>query len=152
MHRQAHRAGWRGMTFWLMTGVVIGLWVSGWVMHALPAEDLADMSPAQAGLRHACGVAHGVGAWLFGVLCGRGVWPHVRVMWHRHVRQRQWLWGLLNLCLFVFLSAGGLVLLYGSPWLHDTLSPWHFWTGLAGLGGYLAHTWRRFVPGLAGAH
>ncbi|MFM7024656.1 MAG: hypothetical protein ACKOWC_01160 [Limnohabitans sp.] len=146
MHRPPHRAGWGRTTFWLMTGVIVSLWISGCVMYGLPLAELPDMSDAQAMLRRTAGTLHGVLAWLFCVMGGRGVWPHVRVMWHRHARRRPWLWGLANLALLLFLAVGGLALLYGSPWLHDLVAPWHFWTGLGGAALYLVHTWRRWVP------
>lgn len=144
MHRTKHMAGWGRTTFWLMTAVILCLWLSGCVMYWLPAEALPDMTAAQEALRRTSGIVHGVVAWLFCVMLGRGVWPHVRVMWHRHTYQVKWIWGVLNLMLLVFLAFGGLVLLYGSPLMHDALSPWHFWGGVLGPALYLAHTWRRF--------
>lgn len=146
MHRTRHMAGWGGSTFWLMTGVVACLWLSGWVMYGLPVEDLPDMSATLATLRRVSGVVHGSVAWLFCVLCGRGVWPHVRVMWHRHALQGKWVWGLFNLLLFLFLTLGGLVLLYGTPWMHDGLSHWHFWAGAVVPASYGLHTRRRWWP------
>lgn len=146
MHRTKHMAGWGGSTFWLMTAVTACLWLSGCVLYGLPAENLPDMSDTQALVRRVSVVAHGSVAWLFCMLCGRAVWPHVRVMWHRHALRGKWAWGLLNLMLFVFLALGGLVLLYGSPWMHDSVSPWHFWTGVLIPVVYLAHTWGRMLP------
>lgn len=144
MHRMKHMAGWGRSTFWMMTAVVLLLWLSGCVMYGLPAEELPDMTASQATMRRFSGVVHGVVSWLFCMMLGRGVWPHVRVMWHRRTDPAKWLWGLCNLVLLGFLALGGLVLLYGSPWMHDALSPWHFWLGALGPLLYLAHTWRRF--------
>ena len=140
MRRTKPMAGWGGTTFWLMTGVVACLWLSGCVLYGLPVEDLPEMSVNQAVLRRASGVVHGCVAWLFCMLCGRGVWPHVRVMWHRHSQRGKWTWGLVNLLLFFFLACGGLVLLYGNPWMHESLLPWHFWVGAIGPAAYLVHT------------
>ncbi len=146
MHRMKHMAGWGRTTFWLMTGVMGCLWMTGCVMYMLPATELMDMSPTLETVRRTSGIVHGVVAWLFCVMCGRGVWPHVRVMWHRHAQQYKWWWGMANLVLLVFLAFGGLVLLYGSPSLHDVLAPWHFWVGAAGPLIYLVHTWGRYLP------
>jgi hypothetical protein len=132
-----------------MSLVLAGLCLSGWAMYCLPAQDLPDMSDAQALLRRSSGVVHGVLAWFFGVLLGRGVWPHVRVMWHRQSPAGQWAWGVVNLFLLGALALGGLALLYGSADMHEVLSPWHFWTGTLVPAIYLAHTWKRFWPGTA---
>jgi H+/Cl- antiporter ClcA len=140
-----HMAGWGLVTFWMMTGVILSLWLSGLVMYWLPAEELPDMTPIQEGLRHACGIVHGTVSWVFCVMLGRGVWPHVRVMWHRRTRRAQWVWGTINLTMLGFLSLGGLTLLYGSPGLHEVMSSWHFWVGASLPLMYLAHTWKRFV-------
>lgn len=140
-----HRAGWGGATFWMMSAVVLSLWLSGVVVYTLPAEALPEMTPSQESLRRAAVLVHGVCSWLFGVMLGRGVWPHVRVMWHRRSQTGRWIWGVLGLAVLLFLTSGGLVLQYGSPALHDALSPWHFWTGAVVPVLYAAHTWGRFV-------
>ena len=107
----------------MMAAVSLLLWSTGVVMFLLPASELIDMSPTQAAWRHAAGVAHGVSTWLFCMLCGRGVWPHVRVMWHKHSDRTQWALGLLNLTVFSTIALTGLALLYGSPvsYTHLTL-------------------------------
>jgi hypothetical protein len=126
--------------------VCLLLFVTGVVMFVWPSSELVEMTSVQAGLRHGSGVVHGVSAWLFCLMCGRGVWPHVRVMWHKHGMPTQWTLGLFNLSVFAAIALTGLLLLYGSPELHDSASPLHFWMGIFCLFIFLAHTWRRFVP------
>jgi len=130
----------------MMAAVSLLLWGTGVVMFLLPATELIDMSPTQAAWRHAAGVVHGVSTWLFCMLCGRGVWPHVRVMWHKHSDRTQWALGLLNLVVFSTIALTGLALLYGSPDMHDSASPLHFWMGAICALVFLGHTWRRFLP------
>lgn len=146
MYRMNHMAGWSRVTFWMMTAVILCLWVSGFVMYLLPVEAMSEMTSKQEELRRASGIFHGVASWLFCVMLGRGVWPHVRVMWHRRTQRVKWGGGVINLIMLTFLATGGLILLYGSPLLHDALSPWHFWVGALGPFIYLKHTWRRFLP------
>jgi hypothetical protein len=130
----------------MMAAVSLVLWGTGVVMFLLPASELIDMSPTQAAWRHAAGVVHGVSTWLFCMLCGRGVWPHVRVMWHKHSDRTQWALGLLNLTVLSTIALTGLALLYGSPDMHDSASPLHFWMGAICALVFLGHTWRRFLP------
>ena len=146
MTRTKHLAGWGRTTFWMMAVISLLLWVTGVVMFLLPASDMMDMSPTQTAWRHTAGVVHGVSTWLFCVLCGRGVWPHVRVMWHKQTDMTQWALGLLNLTVFSAIALTGLALLYGSPDMHDGASPLHFWIGAICALIFLAHTWRRFIP------
>jgi hypothetical protein len=148
MKKGRHLAGWGRAPFLAMTAICLLLWGTGVVMFAWPASELMDMTPAQASWRHASGVVHGVLTWLFCVMCGRGVWPHVRVMWHKHRETRKWLLGLANLALLLALALSGLMLLYASPDLHDASAPLHFWMGAVGPLIFLAHTWRRFIPSM----
>mgnify|MGYP000688674792 CR=1 FL=1 len=83
MSQPKHLAGWGRTTFAWMAAITTLLWVTGWVMYWLPASELMDMSDIQATLRRVSGVTHGVITWAFCVMCGRGVWPHVRMMWHK---------------------------------------------------------------------
>jgi hypothetical protein len=122
------------------------LFVTGVVMFVLPASELVEMTPVQASWRHTSTVVHGVSTWLFCLIGGRGVWPHVRVMWHKQGAPIQWALGLFNLSVFAVIALTGLFLLYGSSDLHDDASPLHFWMGVFCLFIFLAHTWRRFVP------
>ena len=140
MHKTKHLAGWGHAIFGWMTAVTLVLWASGWVMFLLPDSEWMDLAEWQQVLRRSSGVTHGVLAWAFCVMFGRGVWPHVRVMWHRHTEPRKWLLGLANLGLLVLLGLGGLVLLYGTPAMHDWMSPVHFWLGAGIPLIYLAHT------------
>lgn len=146
MRRAKHLAGWGRATFWGMAAVSLLLFLTGLVMFALPVTELIDMTPAQAMVRHTSRVVHGVATWVFCILCGRGVWPHVRVMWHKQSDRLNWALGLFNLGLLAAIALAGLVLLYGSPDLHEAASPVHFWMGAFCPLVFLAHTWRRFVP------
>jgi len=148
MKKTRHLAGWGRTTFILMTAVCLSLWVTGLVMFEFPVSELMDMTPAQALLRHNAGVVHGVASWFFCVMCGRGVWPHVRVMWHKQGEATKWVLGMINLVVLAFIALGGLVLLYGSPEMHDWISPFHFWMGVVCALIFLAHTWRRFLPSI----
>lgn len=143
MKTPKHLAGWARSTFLLMVGVCLLLWVTGVVMYAWPASEVMDLTPVQASLRHVAGVVHGVITWLFCLVCGRGVWPHVRIMWHKHRASRQWLLGLINFLVLAVMALGGLVLLYGSPETRDAVSPVHFWVGAVCPVVFLAHTWKR---------
>ena len=141
---QQEIAGWSSSTFWMMSAVLATLWLSGTGLYLLPADALPDMTPVQETLRRSCVLVHGVFAWLFGVMLGRGVWPHVRLMWTRQTRRVRWTGGMINLALLLFLALGGLMLLYGSPGLHEVLSGWHFWAALPCPVLYLWHAGRRF--------
>lgn len=146
MTRTKHLAGWGRFTFLWMAAVSLVLFITGVVMFVLPMAELLEMTAAQAAWRHACGVVHGVCTWVFCVMCGRGVWPHVRVMWHKHGDALKWALGLFNFAVVFAIALGGLALLYGSPDLHDWVSPVHFWMGALFPLIFLAHTWRRFIP------
>ncbi|WP_310626401.1 hypothetical protein [Limnohabitans sp.] len=146
MTRTKHLAGWGRSTFLWMAAVSLLLLGTGVVMFVWPASELAEMTPSQASWRHAAGVVHGISTWLFCLLCGRGVWPHVRVMWHKRSDTFQWALGLATLTLLAAIALGGLALLYGSPDMHDWVSPVHFWLGAFCPLLFLAHAWRRFLP------
>jgi hypothetical protein len=146
MKKTKNLAGWGRTTFGLMTAVCTLLWSTGVVMFVFPVSELMDMTPFQASIRHASGVVHGVATWWFCVMCGRGVWPHLRVMWHKRAEKTKWILGQANFVLLGWLALSGLLLLYGTSDLHETVSPLHFWTGAAVPLIFLAHTWRRFVP------
>jgi hypothetical protein len=146
MRKTKHLAGWGRTTFFLMAGVCLTLLITGVVMFMLPASDMFEMTPAQASWRHATGVVHGVSSWLFCILCGRGVWPHVRVMWHKQGTPVKWWLGMSNLMVLVAISLTGLMLLYGSPDIHDWVSPIHFGLGAFCPLIFVAHTWKRLIP------
>jgi hypothetical protein len=146
MKKIKHSAGWGRATFGLMALICTALWITGLVMFAWPAESLMDLDPTEGALRHAAGVVHGVSTWLFCLMCGRGVWPHVRVMWLKRNAKSNWLLGVIHLFVLSVISLGGLVLLYGSPEWHDGMSPVHFWVGVFSPIVFFAHTWRRLLP------
>ena len=148
MPRPVFRVGWQRATFWGMTWVWLGLWLSGALLWALPLQTLFE--PEQALLRSAV-VLHGALAWPCCVLLGRVVWPHIGLVWHRRTPQARGVWacGVLLLGLLVLWLLTGLLLLYGSADWHDAVSPWHSRTGLAWPLAYLAHVglrWRARRP------
>ena len=95
-------------------------------------------------MRRATGVVHGVLTWVFCAMVGRGVWPHVRVMWHKPANAQWWI-GCGIFALFAGLMITGLLLLYGNAELHDGSSVPHYWMGLLCPLVFLPHTWRRIV-------
>ena len=138
MSRKPFRAGWRRTTFWAMTLVLLGLWLSGALLWALPLQDALE---PELGLVRSVVVLHGVLAWPCCVLLGQVVWPHLGLVWPRRPAQTAWVWGcgLLLLALLALWLLSGLALLYGPADWHDTLSPWHSRSGLIWPLVYLAH-------------
>lgn len=146
MKRSKHLSGWsRAAWRWMGVAVVL-LWGSGVVLLLSPVDALMDMSAWQHSLRHAAWVVHGVWVWCLCVLCGRGVWPHLRVIWQRRDALAAWWWGVVNLVVLSLVAAAGLLLLYGPGAVHDTVSAAHSWLGLAWPVLLLVHVWRRYVP------
>jgi hypothetical protein len=142
MRRVGPRAGWAGgVLSWLSLALLV-LWGTGVLMYLLPASELMDMSESQAALRRTSGIVHGVTTWLVCGLCGRGVWPHVQLMWSHRVDRRQWSWGVVNLTVLLVLLASGLVLLYGHADVHELTSTSHVWVGLLAPLPYVVHGWR----------
>ena len=144
MKHSKHLAGWGRRTFLAMAIISALLWLSGVWMHAWPMDELFDMAPDEAMMRRIAGVVHGVLTWVFCVMVGRGVWPHVRVMWHKPANAQWWM-GCGIFALFAGLMITGLLLLYGNAELHDGSSAPHYWMGLLGPLVFLPHTWRRIL-------
>lgn len=143
------RAGWRPSTFWAMTLVLSGLWISGAWLWALPLQTWFE--PELVHTRNAV-VVHGVLAWPCCVLLGRRVWPHLAWMWPRRQTQALGVWacGVLLFALLMLWLGSGLVLLYGSAAGHEAVSPWHSTSGLAWPLVYGAHLGlRAFARGRA---
>jgi hypothetical protein len=125
--------GGQGWTRAVLTAWVISLlllWVSGVLLRQWPADALLDMSEWEQALRRAAQVLHGVCTWLICLLSGRGLWPHLSLMWKGRTRQQQWWWGCASLALLLVLSVSGLLLLYGAEPLLALMSNLHFWIGL----------------------
>ena len=123
---------------WLFIALLT-MWATGCVLYAMPRESLAELAPWQASARHACVVIHGIGAWMFCLLAGRWIWPHVPAMWRRVRRRRHWWLGLLSISWLAALGASGLLLLYGGEGVQMSASWLHWWIGV---------TW----PALVSAH
>lgn len=146
MKRSKHMSGWSRATWRWMVATVVLMWASGVLLYLWPAESVMDMTDWQVRLRHASVVSHGVLTWLLCVLCGRGLWPHVRVVWQRREQRAHWIWGLISFVCLSFVTGAGVLLLYGSSSLHETVSGLHWWVGVALPLLMLAHVWRRFIP------
>ena len=144
MKRSKHLSGWsRAAWRWMVVAVLL-LWGSGVVLFFWPAQAVMEMTEWQLSLRHTALVLHGVLTWCFCVLFGRGVWPHLRVIWQRRDALAAWWWGLVNLLVVSLVAAAGLLLLYGPGAVHDTVSAAHSWLGLTWPALLLAHVWRRY--------
>jgi hypothetical protein len=125
--------GGQGWTRAVLTAWMIGLlllWLSGVVLRQWPSEALLEMSEWAQVLRRAAQVLHGVCAWAICLLSGRGLWPHLSLMWKGRARQHPWWWGCASLLLMLVLSVSGLMLLYGTESLLALMSALHFWIGL----------------------
>lgn len=142
--RTAQRAGWVGLAFALMSVTLLVLWATGLVMVGLPASELMEMSELEVAVRRASGILHGVMTWVLCVACGRGVWPHIQLMFRRSRDSSQWVWGVVNLAVIVVLALGGLVLLYGSPDWHTWMACTHTWLGICAPLPYVRHVWTRW--------
>lgn len=129
MKRSKLMSGWNHVTWRWMVAAVLLMWTSGVLLYVLPAETLMEMSDLQVVLRHASLILHGVLTWLLCVLCGRGLWPHVRVVWQRREQRAHWIWGLISFVGLSFVAGAGVLLLYGSSSIHDTVSVLHWWVG-----------------------
>ena len=148
MGRTRNRVGWVGVAFAGLSLALLAMWGTGVLLYGLSATESMEMSDLQATVRRAAAVAHGVIAWLVCVLCGRGVWPHVQWMFHHRRDTRQWGWGLVNASVLAVLLVSGLVLLYGTPGMHEIMSFGHGWVGALAPVPYLLHGWGKRSQGL----
>lgn len=146
MHRRStHASGWGKTTFRWTATVLLLLWGTGVVMYFLPLDALMDMTTFEVLSRRAATVLHGVLVWGLCVLCGRSLWPHVRVVWQRRDAMSTWLLGVGSFICLALVAAAGLALLYGTSWMHDWASFVHWWLGLCLPVVLVAHAWRRFA-------
>ena len=97
MKRSKHMSGWSRATWRWMVAAMLAMWGSGLVLLVWPADMLMTLDEWQQVLRHSAVVLHGVVTWLLCVLCGRGLWPHLRVIWQRREAPAHWAWGLVSL-------------------------------------------------------
>lgn len=143
MRLTRRHAGWSPPALvWLI--MVTGLlWLSGVGLHLWPQEAVMELSETAAALRRAATVSHGVLAWLFCLMAGRWIWPHVPMVWQRRGQRLVWVLGVLALGTGGCIALAGLVLLYGSPQLHDLAVPVHWWLGLLWPAWLGAHAWPR---------
>ena len=135
-------AGWtRYARSWLLILLVL-LWTTGLTMHLADRSTDLDVPAWQSLLRHGSTIVHGVLAWLFCVLIGRWVWPHVLLVWRRRAHGSTWWFGWLTLSLALLVMLTGLGLLYGNADWHDATSAVHWWLGLCWPLVTALHSWR----------
>jgi hypothetical protein len=149
MKRSKHMSGWSRATWRWMVPTMLLMWGSGLLLWVWPAETVMTLSDLLQRLRHSAVVLHGVLTWWLCVLCGRGVWPHLRVIWQRRDALANWAWGLVSFVALCVVAAAGLLLLYGPASLHDGASELHGWLGVVLPALLLAHVWRRWMPSRA---
>lgn len=148
--RAVRRSGWSGRAAAWLAATIILLWASGWLLHDGAAAELADLTDAGRGWRHAAIVTHGVLAWVFCGFVGRWVWPHLMRVWLRPTKRPVWVLGLLVAGALAVVAVTGLMLLYGSAQWREPVSALHWAFGLALplLGS--AHGWRWIGSALRG--
>jgi hypothetical protein len=136
-------AGWsRSAAVWLVV-LTATLWLTGIAMHLLVRDGVLDMPPWQENLQRVSTVVHGVAVWLWCVMAGRWVWPHVLLVWRRRHDGLTWVLGAVTLFTLLALALAGLGLLYGLAAWHEALAALHWWLGLAWPALCLAHAWKR---------
>ena len=146
MKRAKHLSGWSRATWCWMRITLALMWASGVLLWLWPVEAVLSLDALQQGARHSAVVLHGVLTWLLCVLCGRGVWPHLRVIWQRRDDWTHWMWGWLSFVVLCLMAGAGLLLLYGPADTHDVLADIHAWLGIFWPALLLGHVWRRYLP------
>jgi hypothetical protein len=141
--------GWNRVGAAWLGVMVLTLLLTGWAMHGQDAGVGTELSAWQERWHHAVAVLHGVFAWIFCLVAGRWMWPHVATVWVR--RTSNWIWelGLAVAAVGCMAGLSGLGLLYGAADWRDTLSSIHWWVGLAWPALGIAHAWKWIVEGFA---
>jgi hypothetical protein len=125
------RTGWNRTGIGWLAIVTAALWLSGIAMYLWSADSTIDLPSWQERTRRFAIVSHGVLAWLFCLLAGRWIWPHVSAVWRRRSTRSMRLLGQLTLLTLAGAALAGLGLLYGSPPWRDQLAAAHWWIGLS---------------------
>lgn len=141
--------GWsRAGAVWLVIMVAM-LLLTGLTMHGQAFEFGAEQSPWEERWHHAAAILHGVFAWVFCLVAGRWMWPHVVLVWVR--RTSNWIWelGLVVAAAGCVAGLSGLGLLYGPASWRESLSSVHWWAGLAWPFLGIAHASQWIAQGFA---
>jgi hypothetical protein len=133
------RTGWNRAGFGWLAIVTVALWVTGIGLYLWPADSAIDLPIWEERVRRLSIASHGVLAWLFLLLAGRWIWPHVSLVWRKRNPAAKRLLGMLTLFAAGIAALAGLGLLYGSATWRDYLAGVHWWIAL-------------FWPLLCGAH
>lgn len=144
--RRRDHGGWSGRGALWLTVLVLVLLATGVVMHG--NEPTLEASEAAGVPWHRVAtVVHGLFAWIFCLVAGRWIWPHVVLVWSR--RNGNWIWelGLVTAAVAGAGALTGLGLLYGSASWRDILSAVHWWLGLAWPVACVSHGWKWIVGG-----
>ena len=150
MKRTKHMSGWSRATWRWMVAAMLGMWGSGVVLWVWPSDVLMTLDEWQQAIRHGGVVVHGVLTWCVCVLCGRGVWPHLHIVWQRRGAWAHRVRGWGSFVVLCVIAAAGLCLLYGPAGLRDSASALHGWLGLVWPALVWAHVWRRWMPSRVG--
>lgn len=143
MQNARRHAGWSPTAVvWLVT-LTLTLWATGVAMHLFGHDSVMELPLWQENLQRAATVAHGVLTWLFCIMVGRWIWPHVGQVWSRRTRTATWVMGIGTACLGSLLTLAGLGLLYGPGAWREVLATSHWWVGLFWPIVCAAHAWRR---------
>ena len=135
-------AGWSRVAVFALVVITLVLAITGVVMHVWSRDAALEVPEWQASLLHMSTVTHGVLTWLFCMLAGRWIWPHVVLVWHRRAHTWVWVMGIASLGAGALLALAGLGLLYGRAEWHDGMSVLHWWLGMAWPLVCSAHGWR----------
>ena len=144
--RRRDHGGWSGRGAVWLTVMVMVLLATGVVMHGNePMVDADDLGPAQ--WHRVATVVHGLFAWVFCLVAGRWIWPHVVLVWSR--RNGNWIWelGIVTALVGGVGALTGLGLLYGPADWREILTFAHWWIGLMWPVACLAHAWKWIIEG-----
>lgn len=145
---ERRHAGWPRTGIGAFAILVGGLWVTGIALWMWPADEIAQLAPEVIRWRRAAAVTHGAGAWIFCLLVGRWVWPHIALVWARRADLAWWL-GTATAAIVGFVALSGLLLLYGPADAQPAVSIAHWWTAVgwpAVLLLHVRHLLRRAPP------
>lgn len=128
--------------------LVLTLVATGIAMHGQDADAIMERSGWQEQWHHAATVLHGVFAWIFCLVAGRWMWPHIALVWVRRTSNWNWELGIAMALASVIAALTGLGLLYGAAGWREALSSVHWWVGLAWPAIGIWHGWKWIAEGL----
>jgi len=145
MSRVQNSKGWGGAIYACLSGCLVILWLTGCLLFLWPTAELMELSEWQVACSRSAVVVHGVLAWGLCLLLGRGVWPHVQLMFRSRVNRHQWGWGMVNLGVLLALLLSAMALQYGPLTWHEWMSRGHVWLGVLVPVPYVIHGWSRLI-------